>query len=62
MVQVTSLLLGGNIMKKSFRLMLGTMILGAVFAAANISISPNQTTTAGGDPVPLCPPDGCVIN
>jgi hypothetical protein len=49
-------------MKKSFRLMLGTMILGAVFAAANISISPNQATTAGGDPVPLCPPDGCVIN
>lgn len=47
-------------MKKSFRLLLATMILGTVFAAANISH--NQPTMSGGDPVPLCPPDGCVIN
>ena len=47
-------------MKKSLRLMLATMILGAVFAAANISH--NQPINSGGDPVPLCPPDGCVIN
>jgi hypothetical protein len=61
MVQVTYLLFGGTpIMKKSFRLLLATMILGTVFAAANISH--NQPTISGGDPVPLCPPDGCVIN
>jgi hypothetical protein len=47
-------------MKKSLRLLLTTMILGTVFAAANISH--NQPNSAGGDPVPLCPPDGCVIN
>jgi hypothetical protein len=47
-------------MKKSLRLTLGTMILGLVFAAANVSHT--QPTMSGGDPVPLCPPDGCIIN
>jgi len=49
----------GNIMKK-IRLLLGTIILGAVVAAAGIP--QNQLRSAGGDPVPICPPDGCVIN
>jgi len=47
-------------MKKSLSLLLGTIVLGAVFATA--SIAKTQPTTAGGDPVPICPPDGCVIN
>jgi hypothetical protein len=46
-------------MKKSLSLLLGTMILGVVFATA--SIPQTQPIHAGGDPVPLCPPDGCDI-
>jgi len=42
------------------RLLLGTIMLGAVIAAA--SISHNQPRTAGGDPVPVCPPGGCAVN
>lgn len=45
---------------KKLRLLLGTMLLGAVVAAA--SVSQNQSPSAGADPVPICPPDGCVIN
>ncbi|HWY67092.1 MAG TPA: hypothetical protein VNX88_00430 [Terriglobales bacterium] len=47
-------------MKKSFRLLIGTIMLGAVIVAA--SISPNQPGVAGGAPVPVCPPDGCAVN
>ncbi|HWC16466.1 MAG TPA: hypothetical protein VG498_05605 [Terriglobales bacterium] len=47
-------------MKKSFRLLLGTFILGAVIAATGIA--QNQPASAGGDPVPACPPGGCITN
>jgi len=47
-------------MKKSFRMLLGTIILGAVAAVAGISH--NMPVSAGADPVPICPPDGCVIS
>jgi len=56
MVQVT-FFREENIMKKSIRLLLGTIMLGAVIAAA--SISHNQPGVVGGAPVPVCPPDGC---
>jgi len=60
MVLSICLLREGNIMKKSFRLLLGTMLLGAVVAAA--SVSGYQPVSAGADPVPICPPDGCAAN
>ncbi|MBV9147337.1 MAG: hypothetical protein JO065_15595 [Acidobacteria bacterium] len=47
-------------MKKSLRLLLGTMILGAAMAA--VSLPQNLPSAAGGDPVPVCPPDGCLAN
>lgn len=47
-------------MKKSIRVLFGTIVLGAVIVAA--SISRNQPGVAGGAPVPVCPPDGCAIN
>jgi len=47
-------------MNKSLRLLLGMMILGAVVGTA--SISQNQLRSGGGDPVPICPPDGCDIS
>ena len=49
-------------MKKSLRVLVGTMILGAAIAAA--SIGPMQTTTlgVGSAPVPTCPPDGCALS
>ena len=58
--KVTSLLLEGTPMKKSLRLLLGTMILGAAMAA--VSLPQNLPSAAGGDPVPVCPPDGCLAN
>jgi hypothetical protein len=42
---------------KKLRLIFGTIILGTVVAAA--SLSHNPTMSAGADPVPVCPPDGC---
>lgn len=47
-------------MKKSFRLFLGTLILG--FFLAGAGLSKDQPESAGGDPVPLCPPGGCAIS
>lgn len=47
-------------MKKSLRLLIGTLILGAFVAGTTIS-KPAQST-AGADPVPLCPPGGCALN
>jgi hypothetical protein len=46
-------------MKKSLRLLIGTLILGAMVTATGIFRVPGAV---GGDPVPLCPPGGCVIN
>ena len=48
-----------NIMKK-FRLLLATLTLGVVVATAGVS--QNRPGNAGGDPVPICPPDGCLVN
>ena len=45
---------------KKVRFLLGTMILGAVVAVA--SLGQNHLPSAGADPIPVCPPDGCVIN
>jgi hypothetical protein len=42
---------------KKLRLLLGTIMLGTVIAAAGIYHS--QPVSAGTDPVPICPPDGC---
>lgn len=58
--KVTALLIGGYTMKKSFRMLVGTIILGAAVAAA--SVSHNRPASAGADPVPACPPGGCLIN
>ena len=46
-------------MKKSLRLLLGTLILGAFVAGT--TISKPQLSTAGGDPMPVCPPGGCAV-
>jgi hypothetical protein len=46
-------------MKKSLRLLVGTLILGAVVTATAALRVP---CSVGGDPVPLCPPGGCVVN
>lgn len=48
-------------MKKSLRLLVGTLVLGAVVSAAGIFHS-LPCSVVGGDPVPLCPPGGCAIN
>jgi hypothetical protein len=48
-------------MKKSFRLLIGTLVLGAVVTATGI-FHKLPCSAVGGDPVPLCPPGGCVIN
>jgi len=45
---------------KKLRLLLGSIALSAILAAA--SIAHNQPVTAGADPVPICPPDGCAFN
>jgi hypothetical protein len=47
-------------MKKSLRMLLATMIFGAAVAAASIAHS--LPGSSGADPVPICPPDGCVIS
>jgi hypothetical protein len=47
-------------MRKSLRLFVGTLVLGAVVTATGIFH--NLPCTVGTDPVPLCPPGGCVIN
>lgn len=46
--------------KKSFRLFFGTMILAVALAATSIGHA-ELRSVVGGDPVPLCPPGGCVI-
>jgi hypothetical protein len=46
-------------MKKSLRLLLGTLVLGAVITATGTFHNP-PTSAVGADPVPLCPPGGCV--
>lgn len=46
-------------MKKSLRLLLGTIALGAVIAATAISHAQNW---GDGNPQPDCPPGGCAIN
>ena len=43
---------------KKLRLILGTLILGAIVTASGICQVPNSD---GADPVPLCPPGGCLI-
>jgi hypothetical protein len=45
-------------MKKSLRVLIGTLILGLVVTASGFCHVPNSD---GADPVPLCPPGGCVI-
>lgn len=47
-------------MKKSLRLLLGTIVLAVTVVAA--TISHNQPRALGGAPVPMCPPGGCAIN
>jgi hypothetical protein len=47
-------------MKKSLRLLLGTIALGAVIAAT--AISQTRVWDGGMDPQPQCPPGGCAIN
>lgn len=42
------------------RVLLGTIVLGTVLAAAGINH--NQPVSAGADPIPICPPDGCAFN
>lgn len=46
-------------MKKSLRLLFGTILLGAVVAAASVV---HQPSFEGADPVPVCPPGGCAVN
>jgi hypothetical protein len=46
-------------MKKSLRMLVGTLILGAMVTATGILRAP--CSAVGGDPVPLCPPGGCAV-
>ena len=46
-------------MKKSFRLLIGILVLGGMVSAT--SVFKNVPCSAGVDPVPICPPIGCDV-
>ena len=48
-------------MKKSLRLLFATIVMAAAVAAATTS-TPKHQLNSGGDPVPYCPPTGCLVN
>ena len=45
-------------MKKSLRLLVATLVMAAAVAAASIS---QKQLAEGSDPMPMCPPGGCVL-
>jgi hypothetical protein len=47
-------------MRKSLRLLLGTIALGAMITAT--AFAHNLGWDGGADPVPVCPPGGCAVN
>lgn len=47
-------------MKKSLRLLVGILMLGAMMSATGVYHK--VPCTVGADPVPLCPPGGCATN